>query len=110
MHGLMSGLDISVPASRNGPRVPHMNAPRSPDSLVAYVLVGIVAIVLTARVMQRVAKKLHQPAVVGEIVAGIALGPTLLGVFPGHLTTRLFPLDVRPALNVVAQLGLVIFM
>jgi Kef-type K+ transport system membrane component KefB len=87
-----------------------MNPTRSADSLVAYVLIGIVAIVLTARVMQHVAKKLRQPAVVGEIVAGIALGPTLLGVLPGHLTTRLFPLDVRPALNVVAQLGLVIFM
>src|SRR4051812_48789302 len=60
--------------------------------------------------MGRLAVKLGQPAVVGEIIAGIMLGPSLLGALPGDLDTKLFPPDVRPYLNVLAQLGLVLFM
>ncbi len=48
--------------------------------------------------------------VVGEILAGIVLGPSVLGAFPGDLPARIFPMDVRPVLNVLAQLGLIIFM
>ena len=55
-------------------------------------------------------RRLHQPAVVGEIIAGIALGPSLLGALPGHLDRHLFPLQVQPFLNIIAQVGLVIFM
>src|SRR5262245_28464024 len=54
-------------------------------------------------------KKMRQPAVVGEIVGGILLGPTLLGQF-GDADTELFPLEIRPFLKVVANLGLIIFM
>ncbi|MGY0057923.1 cation:proton antiporter [Streptomyces sp. LZ34] len=53
---------------------------------------------------------MRQPAVVGEIVAGLALGPSLLGLFPGDLTELLFPAEVRPYLQIIAQLGLVLFM
>src|SRR3712207_9587587 len=63
-----------------------------------------------ARLMGRLAVKVGQPAVVGEIIAGIMLGPTLLGALPGDLDTLLFPPDIRPFLNVLAQLGLVLFM
>jgi Kef-type K+ transport system membrane component KefB len=38
------------------------------------------------------------------------LGPTLLGALPGHLTLRLFPLQDRPFLTVLANVGLVLFM
>src|SRR3712207_5489936 len=63
-----------------------------------------------ARLMGRLAVKVGQPAVVGEIIAGIMLGPTLLGALPGDLDTHLFPPDIKPFLNVLAQLGLVLFM
>ena len=48
-----------------------------------------------------------QPAVVGEITAGIMLGPSILGT---DLSETLFPLDTRPYLAVLASLGLVLFM
>ncbi|WP_282203562.1 cation:proton antiporter [Kitasatospora fiedleri] len=51
-----------------------------------------------------------QPAVVGEMAAGICLGPSLLGLFPGNLPAHLFPPEVRPYLSVVAQVGLLLFM
>jgi Kef-type K+ transport system membrane component KefB len=84
---------------------------RTPDEVAAFVFLDIAVIVVVARLMAALFRKVGQPAVVGEIVAGVLLGPTLLGVLPGHLPSRLFPVDqVRPGLNVVAQLGLIIFM
>ena len=85
-------------------------APRTPDALAALVFLDIAVIVVVARLTGQLFQRLRQPAVVGEILAGIALGPSLLGLFPGHLGTTVFPLDVRPSLRVVAQLGLIIFM
>jgi Kef-type K+ transport system membrane component KefB len=78
--------------------------------IVAYVFLDLAVIVVVARLMGRLAVRLGQPAVIGEIIAGILLGPTLLGALPGDLVERLFPGDVRPFLNVLAQLGLVLFM
>ncbi|WP_414719824.1 cation:proton antiporter [Streptomyces sp.] len=46
----------------------------------------------------------------GEIMAGLALGPSLLGLLPGNLTEVLFPPSARPYLDVLAQVGLVLFM
>ena len=64
-------------------------------------------ILVLARAAGWVFTKLGQPAVVGEILAGILLGPTLLGT---SLSEDLFPLDSRPFLVVLANLGLVLFM
>ncbi|MDP9335839.1 MAG: cation:proton antiporter [Actinomycetota bacterium] len=88
-----------------------MLATLKPDDVSAYVFIDIAIIVVVARLMGAVFKKLGQPAVVGEIVAGVMLGPSLLGSLPGNLVVHIFPQEqVRPALNVVAQLGLIIFM
>lgn len=47
---------------------------------------------------------------VGEIAAGLMLGPSVLGLLPGNLPELLFPPDVRPFLSVLAQVGLLLFM
>lgn len=47
------------------------------------VFLDIAVIVVLARLFGHAARRLRQPAVVGEIVAGIALGPSLLGPLPG---------------------------
>ncbi|WP_197028863.1 cation:proton antiporter [Blastococcus sp. URHD0036] len=78
--------------------------------ITAYVFIDLAVIMVVARLMGRLAVKAGQPAVMGEIIAGILLGPTLLGALPGDLDTKLFPPDVRPYLTVLAQLGLVLFM
>ncbi len=78
--------------------------------ITAYVFLDLAVIMVVARLMGRLAVKIGQPAVMGEIVAGILLGPTLLGALPGDLDELLFPEDVRPYLQVLAQLGLVLFM
>lgn len=78
--------------------------------IAARVFLAVAVIMLVARLVSALFKRLGQPAVLGEIVAGIALGPSLLGLLPGDLPERLFPLEVRPYLQVAAELGLVIFM
>ncbi|MFC8448781.1 cation:proton antiporter [Kitasatospora sp. NPDC057223] len=55
-------------------------------------------------------RRIGQPAVIGEITAGICLGPSVLGLLPGDLPARIFPVEVRPHLGVVAQVGLLFFM
>ena len=85
-------------------------AARPLDEIAAQVFLDIAIIVIAARLAGMLFQRFRQPAVVGEILAGIALGPSLLGQLPGHLDTRLFPLDVRPYLSVIAQVGLMIFM
>jgi Kef-type K+ transport system membrane component KefB len=84
--------------------------PRPVAEIIAYVFLDLAVIMVLARLMGRLARRVGQPAVIGEIVAGILLGPTLLGALPGDLDTLLFPPDIRPFLNVLAQLGLVLFM
>ncbi len=76
----------------------------------AYVLLDLALMVAVGSCLGAIAVRWGQPAVIGEILAGIALGPTLLGLLPGHLTTRLFPVADRPFLTVLANLGLVMFM
>jgi Kef-type K+ transport system membrane component KefB len=54
--------------------------------------------------------RLGQPAVVGEIAAGVALGPTLLGALPGDPSRALFPAGALEVLELIGQLGLAAFM
>ncbi|MDQ3465354.1 MAG: cation:proton antiporter [Actinomycetota bacterium] len=82
----------------------------SPSEIAAFVILDIAVIIIAARLFGRAARAIRQPAVVGEIVAGIALGPSLLGALPGDLDQVLFPGDVRPYLYILAQLGLILFM
>jgi Kef-type K+ transport system membrane component KefB len=73
------------------------------------------AVVLAvARAVGYLFRRMRQPAVIGEIVAGILLGPSVLGQIPtgrGYTTTQwIFPIHIRPFLKEFAELGLIIFM
>ncbi|MEV4582877.1 cation:proton antiporter [Nonomuraea jabiensis] len=70
-------------------------------------LLDLALVVVLAKVMGALARRLGQPAVVGEIVAGVLLGPTLLS--PG-LTAVIFPEEVRPVLSALAGVGVALFM
>lgn len=75
-----------------------------------YVLLDVALIMVLARLFGGVARLFRQPAVMGEIVAGIALGPSLLGLLPHRVDTYVFPSGVLPYLGILGQLGLVLFM
>ncbi|MER5644093.1 cation:proton antiporter [Streptosporangium sp. NPDC002524] len=70
-------------------------------------LLDLVIVLAAARLFGALARRLGQPPVIGEIVAGILLGPTLLGPLIGD---QLFGPEMRPPLQALANVGLVLFM
>ena len=58
---------------------------------VVHLLIQLSAMLVMGRILAEVARKLHQPAVIGEIIAGILLGPTVLGMFQPEWFEALFP-------------------
>ncbi|MEU3415479.1 cation:proton antiporter [Streptomyces sp. NPDC006658] len=64
-------------------------------------------IIVLARILGAVAQRFSQPAVIGEVIAGILLGPTLLG---HSVPEFLFPPDIRPMLTALADVGMAVFM
>lgn len=79
-------------------------------SPIALLLLQVGVVLFAARALARVMRRLGQPAVIGEIVAGIALGPSLLGAVWPEGMAWLFPTSSLGGLALVAQLGLVFFM
>lgn len=78
--------------------------------MLAQLLVQLIVIIGLSRLIGRGARWLGQPLVIAEVVAGIALGPSLLGwISPGTLQW-LFPADSMPFLKMLAEVGLVLFM
>ena len=87
-----------------------MHSPASPTDLTLAVALACVALVLLLGfLLGSLARRLRQPAVIGEIAAGIILGPSVLGLLPGDLSHRLFPAEVRIMLSAIAQIGLLLF-
>jgi Kef-type K+ transport system membrane component KefB len=76
--------------------------------ILLHLLADLVIIILAARSLGALARKVGQPSVIGEVIAGIMLGPTVLGRFFPELPHFLFPPDVP--LKEIADLGLVFFM
>jgi Kef-type K+ transport system membrane component KefB len=88
--------------------VPEVVLAAGPDAVpVDRILLAVAVIVVAARLMGLLFRRLGQPPVVGEILAGILLGTTFLGPDGAEV---LFPDDIRPYLRALAALGMVLFM
>lgn len=77
---------------------------------LARLLLQLIVVLLTARGLGAVARRCGQPAVAGEIVAGLLLGPSLLGWLWPSASALLFPAASFDALGMLAQLGVLLFM
>lgn len=73
-------------------------------------LLQLVTILIVARVIGRLAMRLGQPAVIGEMAAGIMLGPSLLGWIAPSASLALFPVDSLGVLRLFAQIGVCLFL
>ena len=74
------------------------------------VLLALTVIMVTARAVGYLFSRINQPAVIGEVVGGILLGPSLLGRISPELQMVVLPPDAAPVLSVIAQLGVILYM
>lgn len=82
-------------------------APQSIAHPLLHVLVALAAVVVCGRVLGKLLTFVGQPPVIGEVLAGILLGPSLLG---HEISGMILPHAVAPYLQVIAQLGVVLYM
>ena len=80
------------------------------SDLLLHLLLALFVILVVARVVGVLFKRIGQPPVIGEVVAGILLGPSLLGrVWPAG-SAFLLPTEMAPYLQAIAQIGVILYM
>ena len=77
---------------------------------LAILLAQIITIIIVARFFGWIFRKIGQPSVIGEIIAGIFLGPSLLGMYFPEFSLVLFPVQSLGNLSFLSQIGLILFM
>ncbi len=75
-----------------------------------HVLLALALVIATARSLGALFRLVHQPPVVGEMIAGILLGPSLLGHIAPTFFAYILPHSVAPLLNVISQMGVILYM
>jgi len=78
--------------------------------LVAAFFLAVAIVLIIARAFGILAVKVGQPRVIGEVIAGIVLGPSVLGLISQNLQATIFGTDILPAFGVAANLGLIFYM
>jgi Kef-type K+ transport system membrane component KefB len=101
------GETLQAPA---GTGLPPGGAAEQTIDTVFHALLALATIVVTARAVGALFALIGQPAVIGEVVGGIMLGPSLLGRFAPGVYAELLPAGVAPFLAVHAQLGVILYM
>lgn len=79
-------------------------------SSLGILLLQIIAILVTCRIFGWLFKKIGQPTVIGEILAGIVLGPSVLGNISPEASAFLFPIESLGNITILSQFGLILFM
>ena len=77
---------------------------------LAILLVQIISIILVARFFGWMFRKIGQPSVIGEMIAGIVLGPSLVGMYFPEYSNLIFPKESLGNLQFLSQIGLIFFM
>jgi Kef-type K+ transport system membrane component KefB len=81
-----------------------------PDLTTDMSLLAIAVVLFVGVASGCLVRRFRHPAVIGEIVAGVLLGPSALGLLPGHVIEHLFTAGARQSLTAVGQVGLLVFM
>jgi Kef-type K+ transport system membrane component KefB len=80
------------------------------DGALLHLLLAVLVVVLFAQVVGQLFRHIGQPPVVGEMFAGIILGPSLLGHYAPDVSAFLLPSTVVPYLRAISQIGVVLYM
>ncbi len=103
------GETLTAPAPAAVEAAGNAAAVTAPNTLL-HVLVALAAVVLVGRLLGRLFARVGQPPVIGEVIAGILLGPSLLGRVAPDIAAYVLPPSVAPFLGVIAQLGVMLYM
>jgi Kef-type K+ transport system membrane component KefB len=74
------------------------------------ILLAQIVMIIYCESIWMVFKKIGQPTVIGEIIAGIVLGPSLVGMYFPEFSAALFPEESLGNLKFLSQIGLILFM
>jgi Kef-type K+ transport system membrane component KefB len=96
-------LQAPAPAVASGAA----ETPLQSGDVLVRVLIALVAVIAVGQLLARLFALVHQPPVIGEVVAGILLGPSLIGP---QASASILPPKVAPFLSVIAQLGVILYM
>jgi len=102
------GGGLAAPAPLRGGDV--LGAVTSKNDALMHVLLALAVIIVTARAVGFLFAMMKQPPVIGEVIAGLVLGPSLLGRFVPDASTFLLPPSVAPFLAVLSQVGVLLYM
>jgi Kef-type K+ transport system membrane component KefB len=106
----MRGLGINPPSPAPGQAVFGPSGGAAHIDALAHVLLALVVVIVVARGVGSLFAYFAQPPVVGEILAGILLGPSVLGRFAPEVQAYLLPKEVAPFLGVLSQVGVILYM
>ena len=76
-------------------------------SVLLHILIALAAVITTGMVLAKLFAYIGQPPVIGEVIAGIVLGPSLIGP---ELSALILPRAAAPTLGVISQLGVILYM
>lgn len=104
--------DVTTPAAQSGSAFDlfKKNFRESLGHPLATLILQVVAIIFAARIFGFIFNKIGQPTVIGEIIAGIVLGPSVVGLFFPEFSVFLFPDESLGNLKFLSQFGLILFM
>ena len=88
----------------------HAASVHQTESVLLSILVQLIVMIGSARLMNSVFRRLNQPGVIGEIVAGLLLGPSLFGHFFPQVSTAIFGLKSAQPITIISQIGLILLM
>ena len=103
------GETLTAPAPEPGSQA-GVGASIGKGHALFHVLLALAAVIALGQVFGRALRYLGQPPVIGELVAGIVLGPSLFGRVSPEAMTFLLPADAAPHLGVIAQFGAILYM
>lgn len=100
----LSATTVSAEVATHNVSVTHRS------NILLHVLLTLVAMIATGRLLGVAFRYIGQPPVIGEVVAGIMLGPSLLGMIAPDVLSYMMPPSAAPTLGAIAQLGVILYM
>jgi Kef-type K+ transport system membrane component KefB len=104
------GAGLIAPSPAKGAEVFGAAPEAQRVDVLLHLLLALAVVIVAARLVGLFFRRLGQPPVIGEVIAGIMLGPSLLGRLAPAASAYLLPPSIAPVLGIIAQLGVIIYM